>query len=361
MELFYLMQEEEKVSEKNNIIELNNVCKEFKILNRHEGLKGSFRDMFSRDYKTIMAVNDVSLKIAPGEIVGYLGPNGAGKSTTIKMMTGVLEPTRGQILVNGRVPYKNREANSQNIGVVFGQRSQLWWSLPLVESFKILKDIYRISDQDYKDMMELYRSMINLDDLLGKPVRQMSLGQRTLSDILAAFLHNPSVVFLDEPTIGLDVSMKARIRTLIAALNQKKNTTVILTTHDMGDVDALCKRIIIIDKGTMLYDNDIDHLKNYFGAYRTLKLNLNKRNVEVSEELQKQQMECVKTHLEEQFPDIAFSFDQEEEWISILIDESRIKLMKVLSYLQDQIKIRDVRLEEISTESVIKKIYEGKA
>lgn len=342
-----------------SIIQLKDIMKEFKILNRHEGLKGSFQDLFSRDYKTITAVNHVSLEIAPGEIVGYLGPNGAGKSTTIKMMTGVLEPTSGEILVNGKVPYKNREANAQNIGVVFGQRSQLWWALPLVESFKILKDIYRISDKDYKDMLELYDSMMDIGLLYSKPIRQMSLGQRTLSDILAAFLHNPAVVFLDEPTIGLDVSMKAKIRNLISSLNREKKTTVILTTHDMGDVDALCKRIVIIDKGTMLYDNDIENLRSFFGAYRTLKLNLNKRHEEVSKEAQNEHLKRVQTLLTEQFAGIPFSYDTDEEWVSILIDESEISLMKVLSFLQEHLKIYDVRLEEISTESVIKKIYEN--
>lgn len=342
-----------------SIIQLKEIKKEFKILNRHEGLKGSFRDMFSRDYRTITAVNRVSLEIAPGEIVGYLGPNGAGKSTTIKMMTGVLEPTGGEIYVNGKVPYKNREANAQNIGVVFGQRSQLWWALPLVESFKILKDIYRISDKDYKDMLELYGSMIDMNALYSKPVRQMSLGQRTLSDILAAFLHNPAVVFLDEPTIGLDVSMKAKIRSLISSLNQEKNTTVILTTHDMGDVDALCKRIIIIDKGTMLYDNNIENLRSFFGAYRTLKLNLNKRHEEVTEKVQADNLKRVQELLAEKFSGVVFTYDTDEEWVSILIDESQIPLMKVLSYLQEQLKIYDVRLQEISTESVIKKIYEN--
>ena len=347
------------MSNSESIIQLKDIMKEFKILNRHEGLKGSFQDLFSRDYRTITAVNHVSLEIAPGEIVGYLGPNGAGKSTTIKMMTGVLEPTSGEILVNGKVPYKNREANAQNIGVVFGQRSQLWWALPLVESFKILKDIYRISDKDYKDMLELYDSMIDLGSLYSKPIRQMSLGQRTLSDILAAFLHNPAVVFLDEPTIGLDVSMKAKIRTLISSLNQEKKTTVILTTHDMGDVDALCKRIVIIDKGIMLYDNDIENLRSFFGAYRTLKLNLNKRHEEVTAEAQAEHLNRVQTLLTEQFVGIPFTYDTDEEWVSILIDESKISLMKVLSFLQEQLKIYDVRLEEISTESVIKKIYEN--
>ena len=269
--------------------EIKDISKEFKVLNRHEGLRGSIHDLFSKDYKIVRAVDHISMSVKQGEIVGYLGPNGAGKSTTIKMMTGVLEPSSGEILVNGRVPYKDRSKNCQEIGVVFGQRSQLWWSLPLIESFKILKDIYQISDTDYKQIMEFYSTLVDLEPLLHKPVRQMSLGQRTLSDILAAFLHNPKVVFLDEPTIGLDVSMKSKIRTLIQALNQEKNTTVILTTHDMGDVDALCQRIVIIDKGKMLYDNDINHLRSFFGAYRTLKIrpdkHLQKQVEQLKEEL----------------------------------------------------------------------------
>lgn len=341
-----------------NVIELKNVDKEFKVLNRHEGLSGSIRDLFSRDYKIVKAVNNVSMTIHPGEIVGYLGPNGAGKSTTIKMMTGVLQPTRGEILVNGRIPYKNRTANAQNIGVVFGQRSQLWWSLPLIESFKLLKDIYKISDKDYEDMLKLYESLVDIKELYSKPVRQMSLGQRTLSDILAAFLHNPPIVFLDEPTIGLDVSMKAKIRNLIKALNKEKNTTVILTTHDMGDVDALCERIVIIDKGTMLYDNDIEHLRSFFGNYRTLVVKVDKHPEDLSEEEKKAKLEEIKAFLDEGFKDNGFTITEEEGWYSILIDESKTHLMKVLSYLQEKMKIRDVRLEEISTESVIRKIYD---
>ena len=342
-----------------NVIELRNVDKEFKVLNRHEGLKGSFQDLFSRDYKIIKAVNDVSMTIKPGEIVGYLGPNGAGKSTTIKMMTGVLQPTRGEILVNGKVPYKNRTANAQNIGVVFGQRSQLWWSLPLIESFKLLKDIYNISDKDYKDMLTLYESLVDIKDLYSKPVRQMSLGQRTLSDILAAFLHNPPIVFLDEPTIGLDVSMKAKIRNLIKALNKEKNTTVILTTHDMGDVDALCERIVIIDKGTMLYDNDIEHLRSFFGAYRTLLIKTKKHPEELTDDEKKAELDAVEAMVKEDFADKEFTFSSTDEgWCSILIDESQVRLMKVLNHIQEKIKVYDVRLEEISTESVIRKIYE---
>ena len=326
------------------IIEIKNVSKEFKVLNRREGLKGSLKDLFSRDYKTVRAVDNISMSIQQGEIVGYLGPNGAGKSTTIKMMTGVLEPTSGEILVGGNIPYKNRTKNAQEIGVVFGQRSQLWWALPLVESFKILKDIYQIPDEKYESILKLYRSLVDIEPLLHKPVRQMSLGQRTLSDILAAFLHDPKIVFLDEPTIGLDVAMKSRIRTLIHALNKERNTTVILTTHDMGDVDVLCRRIVIIDKGKILYDNDIEHLKGFFGSYRTLKLRMDG-------EL-KEQAKLVQKELPE------FSVSADDDWISVLVDEEKSKVLDVLSKLQHSFNIRDMQLEEISTEEVIKKIYE---
>lgn len=326
------------------IIEIKNVTKEFKVLNRREGLKGSIKDLFSRDYKTVRAVDNISMSIQQGEIVGYLGPNGAGKSTTIKMMTGVLEPTSGEILVSGNVPYQSRAKNAQEIGVVFGQRSQLWWALPLVESFRLLKDIYQIPDKDYEDMLALYKSLVDIEPLLHKPVRQMSLGQRTLSDILAAFLHNPKIVFLDEPTIGLDVSMKSKIRTLIHALNQQKNTTVILTTHDMGDVDALCQRIVIIDKGKMLYDNDISHLKGFFGSYRTLRIRVDGSLPEQAEVIGKLLPKC--------------GVKADEEWISILVNEEKLSVMDVLAALQKQFAVKDMQLQEISTEEVIRKIYE---
>lgn len=327
-----------------NIIEIKNITKEFKVLNRREGLMGSIKDLFSGNYTTVRAVDNISMNIEQGEIVGYLGPNGAGKSTTIKMMTGILEPTSGEILVNGSIPYRNRTRNAGEIGVVFGQRSQLWWALPLVESFKLLKEIYEVSDADYEEMLALYRSLVDMDALLHKPVRQMSLGQRTLSDILAAFLHNPKIVFLDEPTIGLDVSMKAKIRTLIQALNKKKNTTVILTTHDMGDVDALCQRIVIIDKGKMLYDNDIEHLKGFFGSYRTLKIRTDGDMAQIAEEIRRA------------LPWASVAAD--DHWISVLVDEEKATVMEVLAKLQQAYTIRDMQLEEISTEEVIKKIYE---
>lgn len=216
----------------------------------------------------------------------------------------------------------------------------------MIESLKLLRDIYQIDNSDYDNMISLYKSLVDIEELLHKPVRQMSLGQRTLSDILAAFLHNPKIVFLDEPTIGLDVSMKSKIRTLIHALNKEKNTTVILTTHDMGDVDALCQRIVIIDKGKMLYDNDIEHLKRFFGAYRTLKI---RPDGDI-----KKQSQTLESELER----YSVSVSADDEWIAILVNEEKANVMEVLGAIQKTHEIHDMKLEEISTEEVIKKIYE---
>lgn len=317
------------------------------------------KDLFSRDYNIIKAVNDISMEIMDGEMVGYLGPNGAGKSTTIKMMTGVLEPTSGEILINGRIPYKKRSQNAQEIGVVFGQRSQLWWALPVIESFGILRDIYQIDQKAYKGMLEFYESLVDIQSLYHKPVRQLSLGQRTLCDILAAFLHNPSVVFLDEPTIGLDVSMKSKIRELIKSLNREKGTTVILTTHDMGDVDALCKRIVIIDKGKVLYDNDIENLKKFFGAYRTLKVSFGKGSSDYEKDGLERSAGELQNHLDQHFSLIqSIPVSVNEEWIDILVNEDEVSMIEVLNYVQGIRKIYDMKMQEITTESIIKKIYE---
>jgi ABC-2 type transport system ATP-binding protein len=306
----------------------------------------------------VTAVDNVSLNIKQGEMVGYLGPNGAGKSTTIKMMTGVLEPTRGEIYVNGKIPYKNRTKNAQNIGVVFGQRTQLWWDLPLIESFKILKEIYRIDGKVYKSNLELFDSLVNVSELYQKTVRQMSLGQRTLCDILASFLHNPGVVFLDEPTIGLDVSMKSRIRKLIHMLNKEKGTTVILTTHDMGDVDALCNRIIIIDKGKAIYDNSIENLKHYFGNHRTVKLLLNN---EISQE-DDMNLLCkqLETYLLKEFPFAkSIAITHLDKWITLLMSEDEVSVLQILQKIQEKYHIYDMVVENMTTESVLMKIYEG--
>jgi ABC-2 type transport system ATP-binding protein len=257
-----------------NLIHIEHLSKHFRILNRHEGLGGAFRDLFSGDYRTVEAVADISFDIEAGEIVGYIGPNGAGKSTTIKMMTGILKPTGGVIEVNGLAPYDNRINQAQIMGVVFGQRTQLWWDLPVIESFKILKEIYKVDQKTFDRHMNMFNDLVGLGALYSQQVRTLSLGQRMLCDITASFLHNPQVVFLDEPTIGLDISIKAKIRSVIKELNRERNTTIILTTHDLGDVEALCHRIIIIDKGRILFDGDIKKVNALFGAYRTLKLSI---------------------------------------------------------------------------------------
>lgn len=333
------------------MIEMENIEKTFKVLKRREGLVGTFKDLFSRNYKYIKAVDDISLKVRKGEILGCLGPNGAGKSTIIKMMTGVLEPSKGTIVVNGRSPYKQRTQTAQEIGVVFGQRSQLWWSLPVIESFKILRKMYRIQDATYKRNIEIFESLVDIDKLYSKPVRQMSLGQRTLCDILASFLHDPKIVFLDEPTIGLDVSIKAKIRRLIMEFNKEKDTTVILTTHDMGDVEALCKSTLIIDKGKIIYNDCYEKLKSLFGAYRHLKINVSPVDVDKV------------THTLNSLSDDPnmLTLQQNEDWIDILINEDRLKVVELLNVLMGKFTLNDLKVEDISAESVVRKIYEGGA
>ncbi len=331
------------------IIKLNNLSKHFKVLNRHEGLLGAAKDLFSKDYKTVKAVDGISMKIAEGETIGFVGPNGAGKSTTIKMMTGVLEPSGGEININGFVPYKDRKKYVQNIGVVFGQRTQLWWELPVIESFKILKEIYRIDKKVYDENMAIFDQLVNLKSLYTTPVRFMSLGQRMLCDIAASFLHNPKIIFLDEPTIGLDVSIKSKIRAVIKGLNEQKNTTILLTTHDISDIEALCKRIIIIDKGLIIYDGELSKINKMFGAYRTLKIDLGMPE----EDLEK--------NLKSAFPSksgILFE-KQDDGWISLTINQDEVPLTNVLNYVMSSYPVKDVKIEEIKTENIIKKIYEG--
>ena len=336
-----------------HLIHIKNLSKEFKILNRREGLSGAFRDLFSGDYRTVEAVAGISFDIEPGEIVGYIGPNGAGKSTTIKMMTGILKPTGGVIQVNGRAPYDNRIRQAQIMGVVFGQRSQLWWDLPVIESFKILKEIYKVDQKMFDRHMDMFNELVGLKALHSQQVRTLSLGQRMLCDISASFLHNPQVVFLDEPTIGLDISVKAKIRSVIKELNREHNTTIILTTHDLGDVEALCQRIIIIDKGKILYDGDIKRVNALFGAYRTLKLQIDNFTAET--------LQALTGKLTEQFgAEHGITVAETEEfWTDVTIDQARTPLSDVLSFVMNNFKVDDVRILEISMEHVVRKVYDG--
>lgn len=222
------------------MIEVNNLVKEFKKPIRGEGIKGMVKTLFSTKYELKTAVDHIDFNIQEGEIVGYIGSNGAGKSTTIKMMCGILTPTSGNVKIDGLEPYKKRKQVAQNIGVVFGQKTQLWWDIQLIESYKVLKEIYEISDEDYEERMKFLDEVLGLSEFLKQPVRTLSLGQRMRADLAASLLHNPKVLFLDEPTIGLDVLVKEKIRTAIKEMNRKYNTTVILTTHDMSDT-GMCE------------------------------------------------------------------------------------------------------------------------
>ena len=336
-----------------NLIHIQDLNKHFKILNRREGLSGAFRDLFSGDYRTVKAVDGISYDIEAGEIVGYIGPNGAGKSTTIKIMTGLLKPTSGTIQVNGLTPYENRIRQAQIMGVVFGQRTQLWWDLPVIESFKILKEIYKVDQKTFDTHMGLFNDLVGLQTLYTQQVRTLSLGQRMLCDITASFLHNPQVVFLDEPTIGLDISIKAKMRSVIKELNQTRKTTIILTTHDLGDVEALCHRIIIIDKGKIVYDGDIKRVTALFGAYRTLKLQFDGFNLTTLQNL--------RDKLSAQFgADSGIVVAETEEfWTDVTIDQARTHLSDVLNFVMSQFTIFDVRIVEISMESVVQKVYDG--
>ena len=336
-----------------NLIHIENLTKHFKILNRREGLGGALRDLFSGDFRNVEAVAGISFDIEAGEIVGYIGPNGAGKSTTIKMMTGILKPTGGVIQVNGMVPYDNRIKQAQIMGVVFGQRSQLWWDLPVIESFKILKEIYKVGQKTFDRHMELFNDLVGLKSLYSQQVRTLSLGQRMLCDITASFLHNPQVAFLDEPTIGLDISVKAKIRAVIKELNRERNTTIILTTHDLGDVEALCHRIIIIDKGKILYDGKAKQVHTLFGAYRTLKLQI--------DDFSETTISDLKNQLAQKFGagnGITVT-ETEEFWTDITIDQARTPLSDVLNTVMTNFSVFDVRIVEISMESVVQKIYDG--
>ena len=334
------------------MIEIRNLERRFKVLNRKEGLKGAFLDLFSRDYKYIDAVKDISMTIQDGEIVGYVGPNGAGKSTTIKMMTGVLKPTGGSILIDGKEPYANRREHMKQIGVVFGQRSQLWWSLPVRESFRVLKDMYEVPDDVYEKNLALFESLVNIKDLYGKSVRQLSLGQRMLCEVTAAFLHDPKIVFLDEPTIGLDVAVKDSIRTLIKRLNEEKKTTIVLTSHDTKDIEALCERVIIIDKGTLIFDDKITKLKEMFGRFRTIKLQFADDTMHY-EEIR----DYVYGHYSKK--QVVLSKEKDGEWVDLVINEEQIDFKEVLSQVMRDLNVHDVRMEDVGVEEVIKRIYEG--
>lgn len=245
----------------SSLIEVKNLVKEYKTYDRREGLSGAFLDMFAREYKTLRAVDGVSFEIQRGEMIGYIGANGAGKSTTIKILCGILYPSSGEVHVDGRVPWRDREAHVQRIGAVFGQRSQLWWDLSAGESLRLLARIYGVTPADYAARMEEFERVLELKSFLNTPARKLSLGQKMRCELAASLIHSPPIVFLDEPTIGLDVNAKQSIRDFVKRINRERGVTVLLTTHDLRDIEELCSRVMILDKGRVIFDGSLDQLR----------------------------------------------------------------------------------------------------
>jgi ABC-2 type transport system ATP-binding protein len=319
------------------IIETRDLRKVFRTVRRIPGALGAIRTLFSQTYDERVAVDGVTMSLEAGELVGYIGPNGAGKSTTIKMLTGILVPTSGLVRVAGIVPYEHRKENARNIGVVFGQRSQLYWDLPLVESFELLRAIYAIPEKTYRRNLDQFVQVLQMEDFLRTPVRQLSLGQRMRGDFAAAMLHDPRIVYLDEPTIGLDVVAKEAIREFITHVNSR-GTTIILTTHDLADVERLCRRIVLIDNGRIIFDGDIERIKSEYGRFRTLVLRF-EEPVETPRltgaELVSYE-KCV----------ARFRFDRNRERADLLIRQA-----------SERYSLEDVTLEEPDLESIIRRIY----
>ena len=302
------------------------------------GAAGALRTLFSRAYEDKVAVSDVNMDLEAGELVGYIGPNGAGKSTTIKMLTGILVPTSGSIEVGGIVPHEHRNANARNIGVVFGQRSQLYWDLPLIESFELLRAIYSVPQDRYRRNLARFTEILEMEPFLRTPVRQLSLGQRMRGDFAAAMLHDPKIVYLDEPTIGLDVIAKEAIREFVKHINEERGTTIILTTHDLADVERLSRRIIIIDNGTIIYDGGIERIKEQYGTHRTLVLTLTAPHP--NPEL-----------------DGAELVSNDRGLASYRFDRRRVRADQLIRQATERYDLRDVTIEEPDLESIIRRIY----
>lgn len=308
-----------------NIIEVKNVKKYYKVAKREKGFGATVKNLFFRKYEIKKAVNDISFSIKKGEIVGFIGPNGAGKSTTIKMLSGILYPDVGEINIDGYVPYKQRKQYVKNIGVVFGQKSQLNWDLPLIESFDLMKYIYRIPQKLYEENLSKFTELLDMKDFLHQPVRQLSLGQRMRGDIVAALLHSPKIVFFDEPTIGLDVVAKEKIRDFIKYMNETEETTIIFTTHDMQDIEKVCDRLIIIDTGKKIYDGSIAEIKSKYANSKTIEIWLEDGKKEIK------------------------SFDV-----------NQTPMNEVMEELFSKYHIKDISICEPEIDGIVRDIYEGR-
>lgn len=323
-----------------SFIEVKNISKEFKVNKRSAGIPGMIANMFSPKFEIKKAVNDLSFTIEKGEMVGFIGPNGAGKSSTIKMLSGILCPDKGSISVAGYIPYKQRKAYVGNIGVVFGQKSQLQWDLPVIDSFELLRAIYRIPEEKYKRNLERFTEMLDMKGFINQPVRQLSLGQRMRSDIVASLLHSPEIVFFDEPTIGVDIIGKETIRNFIKELNEQDKVTMIFTTHDMQDIEQTCKRIIIIDKGSLMYDGSLQDIRNKYGTSRRLIAEFNEETT----------VEPIKNVIIE---------DLKDRKVSFTFDNNVVDVNKLMHEVLEKYSVHDVTVAEPEIESIIQKMYNG--
>ncbi|RKP48770.1 ATP-binding cassette domain-containing protein [Cohnella endophytica] len=326
-------------------IDVHQLRKQFKVQKNREGLKGALKDLFRREHTEVAAVKDISFQIPQGEICGYIGENGAGKSTTIKMLTGILVPTSGKLVVNGYVPHKEREKFVQGIGVVFGQRSQLWWDIGVIESFNLLRKVYRVSETDFRRRLDELVETLQLQELLNRPVRKLSLGQRMRCELVAALLHNPSILFLDEPTIGLDIVVKTEIREFLKRLNREEGTTILLTTHDLQDIEALCSRVIMLDDGRIIYDGGLEELKSRWGKGREVQFQFN-------DPVTLSVVSAMTSGL-----DVRWTLENDltaKVWIP-----REMNVSDVLSRVVGLREISDIKIFETNTDEIVREIYQS--
>ncbi len=326
-----------------SLIQVENLTKEFRQAKRKPGISGAIQHMFSPQYTKKRAVDGVNLSIEKGESVAYVGPNGAGKSTTIKMLTGILVPTSGKIIVDGLVPHKQRMENARKIGVVFGQRTQLWWDIPISESLYLLKDIYEIPKDAYQKNMELFTDLLGLNEFMHLSARKISLGQRMRADLAAALLHNPEIVYLDEPTIGLDIAVKLKIRQFIKQVNKENGTTIMLTTHDLDDIEDLCKRLVIIDEGRIIFDGELQAVKDVFAKERTIHFEMRKEIATVAQ-------------IVENIPGAILEKNEPLQF-SIRFDRFKISAGDIIGAVIGQGEVVDIRIDEPQIEQVIRQVY----
>lgn len=319
------------------MIECNGLTKTYRVARREAGFGNALKALFSREYQTVEALKDVSFQVQDGEIVGYIGPNGAGKSTTIKTMCGILTPDSGSCVINGRVPWKERKRHVREIGVVFGQRSQLWWDIPVIDSFQLLRDMYKIEPSVYKRNLEELTELLELGEIRKTPVRNLSLGQRMRCEIAASLLHDPRILFLDEPTIGLDAVSKINVRKFIRKRNREHGTTVILTTHDMQDIEALTDRILLIGKGRLLLDGKLEDLKRHISPKKTLSIKYQGKAPRIFEGV---------TFLEEK-----------EDQIKLSLDPAVLSVSETIARLAAQTELTDVSVTDITAEEMVAALY----